>query len=147
MLETPLLYLSLALRRRQQEYSDRLLAVRTKGDWEGWTAFYLECVREAANDGVAVARRLFRLISDDRARLLVRNQVTIPAIRPFDRLPTHAIMTLARATRLLRTTKPTAARAIAELVNSRVFRETTGRARDRAYAYHDYLGLLTNDAN
>ena len=47
LLDSPLLYLSLAIRRRQREYYDRLSAVRTDGDWEGWTAFFLECVRSA----------------------------------------------------------------------------------------------------
>jgi Fic family protein len=77
VLTSPLLYLSLAIKRRQQEYYERLLAVRTKGDWEGWTQFYLECVRDAAHDGVAVAQRLFGLLSKDRQRLLARSGVTI----------------------------------------------------------------------
>ena len=42
LLPSPLLYLSLAFKRRQQEYYRRLSAVRTDGDWEGWTAFFVE---------------------------------------------------------------------------------------------------------
>jgi Fic family protein len=147
VLELPLLYLSLALRRHQQEYYDRLLAVRTEGDWEGWTAFYLECVHEAADDGVAVAQRLFKRTSEDRKRLLVREGVTIPAIRLFDQLPTHPMITLNKAIQLLNTTKPTASKAIAALAEAKVLRETTGRQRDRVYAYHAYLRALTEDAD
>lgn len=147
VLESPLLYLSLALKRRQQEYYDRLLAVRTEGDWEGWTMFYLECVREAADDGVAVARRLFRLLNEDRRRVLTFKRATVPALRLFDQLPTHPMMTLPQATRLLDTSKPTASKAIAVLTDAHVLREMTGRRRDRVYAYHGYLRALTKDAD
>lgn len=147
LLDSPLLYLSLALKRHQQEYYDRLAAVRTEGDWEGWTAFYLKCVREAADDGVAVAQRLFKLIGDDHRRLLVRDGVTVSAIRLFDQLPTHPIVTLPKAIQMLKTSKPTASKAIAALVGGKVLRETTGKQRDRVYAYHGYLRALTSDAD
>jgi len=144
---SPLLYLSLALKRRQQEYYDRLLSVRSDGDWEEWTAFYLECVREAANDGVVVARKLFALIGRDRRRLLAKRGATIPAVRLLDRLPDHPIVTLSKASDLLKTTKPTASKAIKALAEARVLRETTGKERDRVYAYHDYLRVLTEEAD
>jgi hypothetical protein len=46
---------------------------------------------------------------------------------------------------LLQTTKPTALKAIAALVGAGVLRETTGRQRDRVYAYQGYLQALTRD--
>jgi hypothetical protein len=42
----------------------------------------------------------------------------------------------------LGTTKPTAVRAIDALVNAGVLAETTGRQRDRIYAYQTYLNRL-----
>ena len=84
LLSSPLLYLSLAFKRRQEEYYRCLSAVRTDGDWEGWTAYFLECVREAADDGVTTAQRLFALLSKDRQRLLHARGATIPAIRLFE---------------------------------------------------------------
>jgi Fic family protein len=145
VLPAPLLYLSLALKRHQQEYYERLLAVRTEGDWEGWLAFYLECVSEAAKDGVAVAQRLFALIGRDRRKLLLQPGATIPAIRLFDQLPEHPVVTLSTVIDLLRTTKPTASKAIAALTEAGVLRETTGKQRDRVYTYHGYLRVLTTD--
>jgi Fic family protein len=144
---SPLLYLSLALKRRQQEYYDLLLSVRTDGDWEAWTGFYLECVREAASDGVAVAQKLFALIGRDRQKLLAKRGATIPAVRLLDRLPDHPIVTLSKASELLKTTKPTASKAIKALTEAHVLRETTGKERDRVYAYHDYLRALTQEAD
>jgi len=145
VLPSPLLYLSLAFKRRQQAYYDRLAAVRTHGDWEGWTAYFLECVEEAAVDGVAAARRLYSLISDNRRQLLGHRGVTIPAIRLFDMLPCRPIVTLATVIRDLKTTKPTASKAIKLLLEIGVLRETTGKARNRVYAYRGYLRVLTGE--
>jgi Fic family protein len=145
LLPSPLLYLSLAFQRRRQEYYDRLSAVRTDGDWEGWTTFYLDCVREAATDGVSVAQGLFTLLGKDRERLLGRRNVTIPTLRLFEQLPVHPIVTLPRVIDVIDTTKPTASKAIAALVDAGILRETTGRERDRVYAYDAYLRVLTQD--
>lgn len=147
LLPAPLLYLSLALKRHQEEYYRRLSAVRTEGDWEGWTAFFLECVRVAADDGVTTAQRLFALLNKDRQRLLRTSGATVPAIRLFDLLPERPIVTLAGAMKTLRTTKPTASKAITALLDAKILKETTGKQRDRVYAYHRYLRLLTGDAD
>ena len=107
---------------------------------------FLECVSEAAKDGVAVAQQLFALIGRDRQKLMAQARVTIPAIRLFDQLPAHPIVMLSTAIELLRTTKPTASKAITALTEAGILRETTGRQRDRVYAYHGYLRVLTADA-
>lgn len=146
LLPSPLLYLSLALKRRQPEYYRRLSAVRTDGDWEGWTAYFLECVREAADDGVATAQRLFALLNNDRRRLLAHGGATIPAIRLWEALPGRPIVTLPIAMALIKTTKPTAAKAIATLCNANILQEISGRRRNRIYAYQAYLAALTNGA-
>ncbi len=145
LLPTPLLYLSLALKRHQAEYYQRLSDVRTAGDWEGWIAFYLECVREAADDGVNAAQRLFTLLERHRQMLTHHRLVTVPAIRLFDLLPVHPVLMLPQVISLLKTSKPTAAKAIDILRAAGILRETTGKQRDRVYAYHDYLQVLTKD--
>jgi Fic family protein len=145
LLASPLLYLSLPFKRQREEYYRRLSAVRSEGDWEGWTGFFLNCVREAADDGVTTAQRCFQLLNSDRQSLLTQKGATIPAVRLFDLLPTHPMVTLARAIELLTTTKPTAAKAIDALVRAKILHETTGRPRDRVYAYQGYLDLLTKD--
>lgn len=143
VLRSPLLYLSHSFKRRQSEYYDRLSAVRTNGDWEGWTEFYLECVREAAEDAVGVAQKIFVLTAKDRRRLTSHPRAIVAAIQLLDLLPSHPVMTAPRAMRLLRATAPTAQKAIRLLVEINVLRETSGRKRDRVYAYHAYLQALT----
>lgn len=145
LLSAPLLYLSLAFKRHQGEYYERLAAVRTEGDWEGWTAFYLSCVRESADDGVEVAGRLFELMGRDRQRVAAHKRSTVAAIRLLDLLPEHPVVTAPLAARLLRTTAPTARKAVEVAVQAGVLRETSGRERHRVFAYHQYLKVLTGD--
>jgi len=145
MLDAPLLYLSLAFKKHRSVYYEKLSAVRTAGDWEGWTGFFLECVREAADDGVAVAQALFNRINTDRTAVAQHGSATVTAIRLYDLLPKHPIVTLPRVTELLDTTTPTAIKAIKALEDVGVLHETTGKQRDRVYAYRRYLDLLTKD--
>jgi Fic family protein len=145
LLKQPLLYLSVAFRRRQQEYYARLAAVRTDGDWEGWTSFFLDCVREAAEDGVRTAQSLHALLGRDRERLFKDERATVAALQLLDRLPKHPVLTVPRAAEVLGMTAPTARKAIELLAALKVLRETTGRQRDRVYAYHEYLRILTGE--
>lgn len=75
------------------------------------------------------------------------NVPTVSATRLFDRLPKNPIITLQRVIQLLNTTKPTASKAIKTLVDAGLLRETTGRQRNRVYAYHSYLQVLTRDSD
>lgn len=142
LLDAPLLYLSLALKRRRAEYYRCLSAVRTDGDWEGWCGFFLDCVREAADDGVGAAARLFALLGEDCHTVTNHAAATVPAIRLLDLLPQHPMVMLSTAVKLLGVTKPTATKAIDALQQAGVLEEITGRRRDRVYAYRRYLDVL-----
>jgi Fic family protein len=142
LLPLPLLYLSVPLKQRRDEYYDWLTAVRTKGDWEGWLQFFLECVSGAADDGVAAAKRIFTLLGEDRQNVVGHTTATVSSVRLFDQLPKQPIITLAKAMEILGASKPTASKAIDSLEQSGVLRETTGKQRDRVYAYERYLAVL-----
>jgi Fic family protein len=142
LLRAPLLYLSLFFKRHREEYYRRLNAVRTEGDWEGWTDYFLDGVATIADEAVASARELFTLVSADRVRLLDSGAASVPAARLFEQLPRHPIITVGSAMQLVKTTKPTATRAIEALTKSGVLVETTGKKRDRSFAYRAYLDRL-----
>ena len=145
LLDQPLLYLSLAFKREQQEYYARLAAVRSDGDWEAWVTFFLECVREAANDGVRVAQALHSLIGRDRGRIITHGRPTVAAIRLLDCLPSNPVVTVSKASEVLGLTAPPTRKAIELLERLGVLCEITGKQRDRVYAYHEYMQILTGD--
>lgn len=142
LLGRPLLYLSLFFKRHQAEYYRRLDAVRTSGDWEGWLDFFLDGVATVADEAVASARDLFALVGADRARVLQSGTASVTAVRLFELLPRHPVVTVALAMKLVDASKPTASRAIAVLVEAGILVEATGRRRDRLFAYQTYLDRL-----
>lgn len=142
LLKAPLLYLSLFFKRHREEYYRHLNLVRLEGDWEGWIDFFLDGVGTIADEAVASARELFNLVSTDRTRLLGVESASVSALRLFERLPRHPIVTVASAMRLLETSKPTATRAIEVLAEVSILVETTGKKRDRSFAYRAYMERL-----
>ncbi|MCA2981682.1 MAG: Fic family protein [Myxococcaceae bacterium] len=142
LLTKPLLYLSLFFKRHREDYYRRLNAVRVDGDWEGWLDFFLDGVATIADEAVASARELFALVAQDRARVLANDGMSIGALRLFELLPRHPIVTVASALKMLDTTKPTAGRAVELLVGAGVLIEMTGKRRDRSYAYREYLDRM-----
>ena len=142
LLSQPLLYLSLFFKENREDYYRLLNAVRTEGDWEGWIRFFLEGVASIAKQATDTARDLFALVSADRARALAAPASSVMAVRLFEALGQHPIVTIARVTELLEITKPTATKAVNTLVDAGILTETSGRRRDRTYSYAAYLDRL-----
>lgn len=142
LLRDPLLYLSLHFKRHRAEYYRRLEAVRVEGDWEGWLDFFLDGVATIAEESLATVRELSRTVEEDRERVLHLGTTSVAALRLFDALPDHPIVTATSAMRLLEVSKPTAGRTIDRLVEAGVLVERSGRRRDRWYAYGRYLDSL-----
>jgi Fic family protein len=142
LLTKPLLYLSLFFKRHRAEYYRRLSGVRSDGDWEGWLDSFFDGVATIADEAVATARDLFALVATDRARVLELAGTSVGAARLFELLPRRPIVSVASAMELLDTSKPTAGRAVDLLAKAGVLVETTGKKRDRSWAYQGYLDLL-----
>lgn len=145
ILDSPLLYLSLYFKRHRAEYYRRLDAVRIGGDFEGWLKYFLEGVAVIADETVATTQQLFTQINADRTEVLSGRSSSVAGIRLFELLPAHPIITVAEAVKLLKTTKPTATKAVTGLVDAGVLVETTGRRRDRAFSYEAHLNLLRSE--
>ncbi|MBW2262588.1 MAG: Fic family protein [Deltaproteobacteria bacterium] len=143
LLSSPLLYLSIHLKRHREEYYRLLDLVRTQGDWEAWTKFFLEAVAVTAAEAGGTARQLFDLVNADRERLLKLKAATVPSIRVFEMLPRRPMMTIGNITRTLKVTKPTAAKVVDVLTRSKILVEHSGRKRDRVFAYARYLDILS----
>jgi Fic family protein len=142
LLSQPLLYLSLFFKRNLSEYYDRLGRVRTRGDWEGWTSFFLRGVEVVSEEAIQSAKELAARTREDRNSVLGRQGATVASVRLFELLPNQPMITVKRAMRLLDTTRPTAAKAVDTLIDAGVLEETSGRKRDRVFAYAEYLRLL-----
>jgi Fic family protein len=142
LLKAPLLYLSLFFKRHRTEYYRLLGEVRKSGDWEAWTDFFLEGVATIADEAVATARDVFALVNADRQRVLAASGASVFAIRLLEQLPVHPVVTIPGIGKMLKTTKPTAGKAVQLLESVDVLIETSGKRRDRTFAYKRYLERL-----
>jgi Fic family protein len=142
LLKAPLLYLSLFFKRHRAEYYRLLGEVRKSGDWEAWTDFFLEGVATIADEAVDTARDVFALVNADRQRVLAASGASVIAVRLLEQLPVHPVVTIPGIVKLLETTKPTAGKAVQLLESTGVLVETSGKRRDRTFAYKKYLERL-----
>lgn len=143
VLQAPMLYLSLYFKQNRSEYYDRLQAVRTEGDWEGWLAFFFQGVYEAANQAVSTAQRLLALFDADRVRLQKLGRAAGSAIRLQQHLQAHPITTAPDATRSLGLSKAAVHQTFDRLLDLGIVREITGQSRYRIYCYDEYLKVLS----
>jgi Fic family protein len=142
LLKAPLLYLSLFFKRHRADYYRLLGEVRKSGDWEIWTDFFLEGVATIADEAVDTARDVFALFNADRQRVLAASGASVIAVRLLEQLPVHPVVTIPGIVKLLQTTKPTAGKAVQLLESTGVLIETSGKRRDRTFAYKRYLDKL-----
>ena len=143
LLSEPLLYLSGYLKQHQSEYYRRLSAIRTDGDWEGWIAFFLVGVTNAAKEAeqgiVAIASR----VAADRRLLLAEPKATPASYRLFEMLPMMPRFSIERVRQALDTSFPTATAAVRTLETLGIVTELTGQKKNRSYSYQAYVDLLT----
>lgn len=142
LLPEPLMYLSGYLKQHQAEYYRRLSAIRTDGDWEGWLAFFLEAVAQAAAEAERSIVAIASLVAADRRKLLASSKAGPASYRLFEMLPMMPRFTIEHARQKLDTSFPTATAAVQALKELGVVAEQTGQKRGRSYSYGAYVGLL-----
>jgi Fic family protein len=141
-LREPTLYLSLYFKTHRRLYYDLLQQVREEGTWETWLEFFLTGLKETSEQATATARRILALFDEDRARIEALGRKAPSALRLHQLLQTRPITSIAAAVKQLGVTQPTVSKSIDELRGLGIVRETTGRQRDRVYAYDRYLTIL-----
>lgn len=146
VLDRPLLYLSLYLKRHRELYYEHLQRIRLEGAWEDWLAFFLDGVIEVAESTTTTTKRLVAMIEFDRRRIqgeLGRGAAT--AARVHERLIAHVVGRPAIVALELEMSEPPVYQALARLQELGIAREITGRQRGRVYVYDEYLRLLNED--
>jgi Fic family protein len=141
-LREPVLYLSLYLKTHRQQYYDLLQAVRERGDWETWLAFFLDGVTETATQAVHAARSLITLFDNDRRRITELGRAAASTLRVHELLQRSPFLSVASASTKLGLSIPTVQKSVEHLVALDIVKETTGKQRGRVYAYLAYMRLL-----
>jgi Fic family protein len=142
----PVLYLSWYFKRHRQDYYDHLQAIRDRGDWEGWLAFFLRGVEEVSGQATETARRLLSLRETHRERITQSlGRAAGNGHRILEHLYQRPIVSVNEVQQLIGTTYPAANDLVGRLENEGILEEITGQARNRRFMYRQYLDLFRDD--
>ncbi|MEJ1965782.1 MAG: Fic family protein [Gammaproteobacteria bacterium] len=142
VLREPLLYPSLYLKQHRQQYYAELNAVRETGDFERWLEFFATAVRVSAEQAVTTARRIFSIFQEDRAAIREIGRLAPTVLLVQEAMQAKPATTVAKLKDATGLTTPTVGQALRELERLGIAQETTGRARDRIFAYRRYMDAL-----
>jgi cell filamentation protein, protein adenylyltransferase len=143
VLKRPLLYLSYFFKQHRSEYYDHLQRVRENGDWEGWLRFFLRGVYDVSQQATETARQIVQLRESLRQTITtefgggVGNALTV-----FEKLFWRPIISVQYAAEVTNLAYSNANRIIVRFEEMSLLRETTGRRRNRRFAFAPYLKLF-----
>jgi Fic family protein len=143
VLHRPLLYLSLFLKVHRSEYYDRLMAVRSAGNWESWLKFFLRGIEEVSKLATETARAIMHL--RETHRQLIGDKLAGRAalgMKLLDYLFNQPLVSIPLVEKRLECSFVTANKLVEQLEELKLVRETTGWQRNRRYRYDPYLALF-----
>jgi len=145
VLHKPVLYLSHYFKQHRQAYYDHLQAVRTRGDWEAWLAFFLRGVVEVAGEAAETARRILQMREEHRAAITAKlGRAAGNGHKVLESLFDRPIIAVNDVQQQTGTTYAAANSLVSRLVDVGVLREMTGYARNRRFHYAPYIALFTD---
>lgn len=146
VLHKPVLYLSHYFRQHRQAYYDHLQAVRERGEWEAWLAFFLRGVMTVATEAAETAKRI-QLLREDHRQAITEGlgRAAGNGHRVLESLFDRPIVAVADVQKMTGTTYVAANNMVARLVELGVLVEMTGYARNRRFRYEPYVRLFLDD--
>lgn len=143
LLIRPTLYLSAFFEKKRQLYYDNLNRVRTNNDLTQWLKFFLEGVRETAQDSIET----FRAIIDLRQKVEYQDILTLGKKAGLAQKFLHYLyskpITDSRETSAQLSVNPsTALRLIEDFIRLGILKELTGFKRNRVFIFEKYLQLF-----
>jgi Fic family protein len=143
ILREPLLYLSLYFKTHRQRYYDLLQRVRTQGIWEEWIEFFLEGTEITARQAADTAVQILHLFEADRKKIRATGRKAASSLAVHEYLQAHPLTKIGPAARDLKLSIPTVTSALETLTKLKIAKESTGKRRDRLFAYPRYLHILS----
>jgi len=143
VLRKPVLYLSHHFKRHRSAYYDHLQAIRDRGDWEGWLAFFLQGVADVSAQASETARRILALREEHRTSITEHlGRAAGNGHRVLEHLYERPIISVEQVRALNDTTYPAANELVRKLVEHGILAESTGQKRHRRFRYDAYIRLF-----
>lgn len=147
VLQSPLLYLSHYIKAHRSEYYDRLTAIRTNGDWEGWLKFFMQGINEVSQAATATARSILDLRESHRQLIGQTLGAGAYGLRLLDVLFEKPIVNIRFVEGFLNCAYATASKIVEQFIQLGLLKEITGWQRNRLYRYEPYLALFNQYAS
>lgn len=142
LLQQPILYLSLYLKKNRNLYYDLLEETRARGTWEIWLEFFLKGIQETAEQATEGAKRILTLFEEHKERIKTLRRASASALQLHDYFQIHPVTNLRAVGKHTKLSMPTVTKTMEHLKTLKIVRETTGGKRNRIYAYDAYLKIL-----
>jgi Fic family protein len=147
VLHKPVLYLSHYFKQHRSAYYEHLQAVRERGAWEAWIAFFLRGVIEVAGEAAETARRILQLRERHRAAITAQlGRAAGNGHKVLEALYYRPIVSVNDVRTLTGTTYAAANSLVARLAKLSILVEMTGYARNRRFRYAPYIALFASAA-
>lgn len=141
-LSAPLLYLSLYLKARRDDYYALLSKVRFEGAWEAWLEFFLDGVVETSEQAVRTAQRLLTQFDEDEEKIKTLGRATDSALRVLTELKRRPIANVRLLAEWSGLTHPTVRSSLNRLIDVGIVSQPGAGKRDRVYVYRPVLEIL-----
>jgi Fic family protein len=145
LLNEPVLYLSLYFKKHRSVYYDRLNGTRHRNGWNEWLDFFLQGVRDTANQAAQTALEIERLFDEDSRKIEQLGRATPSALVVYQIAQARPIFSIRHATEETGLSFPTASAAVQRLVAAGMLKECSGKRRDRLFVYTKYLDILNQE--
>lgn len=143
-LSTPALYISYFLKKNRVEYYDRMTEVRTKGNYEQWVRFFLQAIKECAEDAILTIDKLDALHQKNTAIINGMGRTTKNALLLFNYLEANPIIDIKKTSQALGVSYNTVATQVQRFIDSGILIQTDSASRNRTFSYKEYLDILRN---
>lgn len=146
VLREPVLYLSLFFKKHRRLYYDRLNGTRGSEGWTEWLDFFLQGVRDTANQAARTADSIDRLFHKDKEKVELFGRGAASALLIYRYAQANPLFSIKNAAREMKVSFPTASSAVARMIEAGILRESSGKRRDRLFLYENYLDILNQES-
>jgi Fic family protein len=145
VLREPVLYLSLFFKKHRRLYYDRLNETRESEGWTSWLDFFLQGVRDTANQAAHTAGSIDKLFNADKEKIERFGRGAASALLVYRYAQTTPLFSIKNVAREMKVSFPTASAAVDRMIETGILQESSGKRRDRLFVYAKYLQVLNRD--
>jgi Fic family protein len=144
VLEYPILYLSEYFKRHRDSYFERLSDYHNKSDIDRWFVFFLEGVKDVAEQALAVSKAIVKLREEDMVKVHALGGKQAPsAVRLLMELYKQPIVDVATVTKVTGLSRPASNALVQKFVDITILNQTNETVTyGREFSYSRYLDLF-----